>query len=123
MNTPRIASAAHERVNGHARSPRARIHQLTLAAGGRAHRDWQSDHPRAPLTLTGFVDAMQASGPWQPVPLYCAMVGASGPVEQRFFEEIVREHEVRLRAAMPVDGVFLSLHGGAIGEREGDPKA
>src|SRR5205085_10904734 len=30
--------------------------------------------------------------------------------------------EPRLRATLPVQGVFLSLHGGAIGEREDDPE-
>jgi microcystin degradation protein MlrC len=49
-------------------------------------------------------------------------VGASGPVEGDFFDEVMREHEQRLLAALPVDGVFLSLHGGAIGEREDDPE-
>ena len=52
----------------------------------------------------------------------CAMVGASGPVEHGFFLEVVQQLDQRLRAALPVDGVFLSLHGGAIGEKEGDPE-
>jgi microcystin degradation protein MlrC len=52
----------------------------------------------------------------------CAMVGASGPVEHGFFLEVVEEHASRLRAALPVDGVFLSLHGGAIGTGEDDPE-
>ena len=44
-----------------------------------------------------------------------AMVGASGPIDQQFFNEVLREMTARLRAVMPVDGVFLSLHGAAIG--------
>src|SRR5687767_11242528 len=50
------------------------------------------------------------------------MVGASGPVEHGFFLEVMARIDESLRAALPVDGVFLSLHGGAIGEREGDPE-
>ncbi|MEQ1519149.1 MAG: M81 family metallopeptidase, partial [Usitatibacteraceae bacterium] len=33
-----------------------------------------------------------------------------------------REMCARLKSALPVDGVFLSLHGGAIGTEEGDPE-
>src|SRR5687767_15823666 len=50
------------------------------------------------------------------------MVGASGPVEHGFFLEVMARIDESLRAALPVDGVFLSLHGGAIGEKEGDPE-
>src|SRR5678815_1278033 len=45
-----------------------------------------------------------------------------GPVERVFFQHVVDEHDKRLRAALPVDGVFLALHGGAIGEAEDDPE-
>ena len=93
-----------------------------VGAGAALEADWKSQHPRAPVTLTGFVEAMNASGPWQPVPLFYAGVGASGPVEDGFFREVVREHEERLHASAPVDGVFLSLHGGAIGTAEDDPE-
>jgi microcystin degradation protein MlrC len=123
MPTPRIAVGGFMlESNGH--SPLATREEFAsnfIAAGEALEADWKSEHPRAPLTLTGFVHAMD-SAPWRALPLYCAMVGASGPVEGDFFEEVVREHEARLRAALPVDGVFLSLHGGAIGEREDDPE-
>ena len=112
-------------LESNARSPvatREEFAQNFIAHGVELESDWKSEHPRAPLTLTGFVDAMNASGPWTALPLMCAMVGASGPVEHRFFTEVVEEHVERLRAAMPVDGVFLSLHGGAIGAAEDDPE-
>ncbi len=109
--------------NGHSPlATRAEFAQNCIAAGEALVADWKSPHPRAPATLTGFVEAMDASGEWTPLPLMCAMVGASGPVERAFFEEVLAEHEQRLRAALPVDGVFLSLHGGAIGEAEDDPE-
>ena len=112
-------------LESNGRSPiatREEFAQNFVAHGAGLEADWKSEHPRAPLTLTGFVDAMNASGPWTALPLMCAMVGASGPVEARFFNEVVEEHVERLRAAMPVAGVFLSLHGGAIGEAEDDPE-
>ena len=112
-------------LESNARSPlatREEFEQNFIAHGAELESDWKSRHPRAPLTLTGFVDAMNASGPWAPTPLMCAMVGASGPVEECFFREVVEEHVERLRAALPLEGVFLSLHGGAIGAAEDDPE-
>ena len=112
-------------LESNARSPlatREEFAQNFMAHGEELAADWKSEHPRAPLTLTGFVEAMNASGPWTAMPLMCAMVGASGPVEKRFFDAVVEEHVERLRAALPVDGVFLSLHGGAIGQAEDDPE-
>lgn len=109
--------------NGH--SPVATREEFAatfLAKGVELEADWKSEHPRAPVTLSGFVDAMDASGPWTPLPLIGAMVGASGPVEHGFFVEVRDELEKRLREALPVDGVFLSLHGGAIGTEEDDPE-
>ena len=112
-------------LESNARSPvatRAEFESNFIGKGAELVADWKSEHPGAPLTLTGFVDAMDASGPWTPLPLMCAVVGASGPVEHGFFIEVLAEHERRLREAMPVDGVFLSLHGGAIGTGEDDPE-
>lgn len=124
MNEPRIAVGAFMlESNGHAPVATREEFAANFVAKGEALReDWRSAHPRAPVTLTGFVEAMDASGGWTPVPLMGAAVGASGPVEQGFFMEVVTELEERLRAALPVDGVFLSLHGGAIGTEEDDPE-
>src|SRR5262249_40159228 len=36
--------------------------------------------------------------------------------------EVLDEHVKRLQAVLPVDGVFLSLHGAAIGTKEDDPE-
>lgn len=124
MPAPRIAIGGFMlESNGH--SPVATREEFAanfIAAGAELEADWKTEHPRAPLTLTGFVDAMDASGPWAPLPLYCAMAGASGPVDHGFFLEVLAEHEKRLRACLPVDGVFLALHGGAIGTGEDDPE-
>ena len=109
--------------NGHAPvATREEFASNFIGHGEELVLDWRSEHPRAPVTLTGFVDAMDASGPWTPLPLMVAMVGASGPVEHGFFLEVVGELERRLSASLPVDGVFLSLHGAAIGTVEEDPE-
>jgi microcystin degradation protein MlrC len=124
MPNPRIAVGVFMlESNGH--SPLATREEFAtnyVCAGDGMRADWESEHPRCPATLSGFIERMTGSGAWAPVPLYGAMVGASGPVEHGYFLEVVQQIEARLRAALPVDGVFLSLHGGAIGEKEGDPE-
>jgi microcystin degradation protein MlrC len=124
MAPPRIAIGGFMlESNGH--SPvalREEFAQNFIGAGAELEADWKREHPRAPLTLTGFVEQMNASGEWTPVPLFCAMAGASGPVDHGFFLEVLAEHERRLREALPVDGVFLALHGGAISTGEDDPE-
>jgi microcystin degradation protein MlrC len=124
MKTPRIAVGGFMlESNGHAPvATREEFAKNFIAKGDDLAADWKAEHPRAPVTLTGFVEAMNGSGPWTPLPLMCATVGASGPVEHGFFMEVADEHEARLRACLPVDGVYLSLHGAAIGTVEEDPE-
>lgn len=79
--------------------------------------------PRAPACLSGFVAAMDAGRAWTRLPLYSANAGASGPVDQAYFDEVVARMTALLRAAMPVDGVYLSLHGAATATVDFDPDA
>lgn len=83
--------------------------------------DWRRAAPRSPATVRGFVDAMDNAGQWQAVPLLGAAVGASGAIEQRFFDEVVDGLCSRLQAALPIDAVYLSLHGAAIATVDPDP--
>src|SRR6478609_9509358 len=124
MPAPRIAVGGFMlESNGHSPvATREEFEQHFVAAGAELESDWHREHPRAPLTLTGFVDAMDASGAWKAVPLMCAAAGASGPVDHAFFLDVVKGHEEPLKKALPVDGVFLALHGAAIGTGEEDPE-
>src|SRR2546421_2302324 len=70
----------------------------------------------------GFVAAMDTAGPWVPVGIALAMSEPNGPVEHGFFEELLDTIERRLRAAMPVDGVYFCAHGAAITTEEDDPE-
>ena len=84
-------------------------------------QDWRAPHPQSPATVSGFVAAMDGTGAWQGVPLLCTHVGASGPVDQAFFDDVVARMCAHLRAALPVDAVYLSLHGAAIATADDDP--
>jgi len=123
MPRPRIALGVFM-LESNAHSPVATREEFAASyalAGGAMQADWESAHPLCPATLSGFVEAMSASGEWTPLPLAGAAVGASGPVEHGYFLEVADDIESRLRASLPVDGVYLSLHGAAIGTREVDP--
>ncbi|HZZ92123.1 MAG TPA: M81 family metallopeptidase [Usitatibacter sp.] len=124
MPAPRIAVGGFM-LESNRRSPvatRAEFAQHFVAAGAALEADWKSAHPRSPVTLTGFVEAMNGSGPWKALPLVCATAGASGPVDHGFFLEVLEGHAQRLEEALPVEGVFLALHGAAIGTEEADPE-
>ncbi len=78
----------------------------------------------APVMLAetpGFVAAMDASGPWIPVGVALAMTEPNGPVEHGFFVELLDTIERRLKAALPVDAVYICSHGAALTTEEDDP--
>ena len=70
----------------------------------------------------GFVAAMDAAGPWTPVGIVLAMSEPNGPVEHAFFRELLDTMTRRLKAAMPLDGVYFCAHGAAITTEEDDPE-
>lgn len=69
----------------------------------------------ANLAVAGFVEAARAGG-HELVPLLWANACPSGPVTRDAFERLAQEMVVRLRAALPVDGLFLDLHGAMVTE-------
>ena len=77
---------------------------------------------KARLEIPGALDAIREAGA-EPVPLLATMAMASGTVERKSFDILMGEIEERLKAAGPVDGVFLSLHGAMIIEDEPDAEA
>lgn len=122
-SAPRIAVGGFMlESNSHAPlSTRAEFEANVLLADAALAADLRAETPRSPRTVTGFVKAMDESGAWEPVPTLLAAVGASGSCEQGFFEWCVEELVRRLKAAGPLDGVFLSQHGAADAERDVDP--
>lgn len=100
---------------------RAEFAQHCDLAGAALLGDWRSTAPRVAGTVLGFVRAMDELGAWTPLPLRCAQGGASGPVDQAYFDELVASICDGLRAAAPVDAVFLTLHGAAIATADEDP--
>lgn len=78
----------------------------------------------APVALPetpGFYAAMDATGPWQPVPILLAMAEPNGPVEEPLFAEMMAIWRKGLEAATPLDGVYLCLHGAGLTTARQDP--
>lgn len=71
--------------------------------------------------IGGFREvAAQQTGSITQLPLVRAWGGAGGTITAATFAFLFRELSERLRAALPVDAVFLSLHGAAAAEGEDD---
>src|SRR5579863_653708 len=70
----------------------------------------------------GFVAAMDAAGAWQPVGIALAMSEPNGPVEHGFFVELLETIADRLKAALPLDGVYICAHGAGLTTEEDDPE-
>src|SRR5262249_2279902 len=68
--------------------------------------------PALPAEVAAFVAEMDRIGPWTPVPIVVAAAEPGGPVEERFVSALLAEIRARLAAALPLDGVFVSNHGG-----------
>ncbi len=61
--------------------------------------------------LTGFVQAARAAGGVETVPLTSSMAVPGGPMTRECFDSILGGLVDRVRAAGPLDGIYLALHG------------
>lgn len=105
----------------------AEFRDAVLLDGADLLADIAKPAPASPPTVTGFTQAMDALGPWQKLPLILGAVGASGPVDQAFYDWFVARLVQHLRQHIdeggPLDAVFLSQHGAAIATVDVDPDA
>ncbi len=120
---PRIALGGFMlESNGHAPvATRAEFEASCWLEGAALAADLASPAPRGPAGLTGFIRAMDAGRAWDPAFTIAATAGASGPMDQAVFDDMLARMEAGLRAAMPLDGVFLALHGAATATVDRDP--
>jgi microcystin degradation protein MlrC len=78
------------------------------------------DAPAAGCECGGAISLFNRCEDVELIPLVDAAAGAGGKIEQAVYEAYRDELVNRIRAAMPVDAVFLALHGAGIAEREND---
>lgn len=80
------------------------------------------DNPHLPAEIPAFIRDMNASGmDWVPVPVVVAAAEPGGPCDHGFFGETLRDMRRTLTAAMPLDGVYISNHGGMVSTLTHDP--
>lgn len=79
----------------------------------RACGPWRSEVPGLirNAELSGFVRAARRAGGVELVPLFSAWAMPSGPLTEATYRELLDRLREGLRAAGPLDGVFLALHG------------
>ena len=70
---------------------RADFEEKVLLYGDEILKDAAQEHPRMVGTMTGFIHAMNKVGPWTPVPIINADVGAAGPIDHAFYQELKAE--------------------------------
>lgn len=90
-------------------------------AGEEILEDLYSADPKLPTEIRGFAAEMDHHGEWQPVPILVGLVEAGGPLDHGFFETAMQEIRTRLRAAGPLDAVYISNHGAMITTQNADP--
>jgi microcystin degradation protein MlrC len=73
----------------------------------------------ARVEVPAIMATLRAAG-HEPVPLIAAYAAAAGTVTRAAFDALVGEMEERLRAAGPVDGLILALHGALVVEDQPD---
>src|SRR5947207_10643856 len=100
---PRIASLGFSIECNKSAPPATKAHFLarTYLEGEDILSEARGATPTMLPETPGFVAAMDAAGPWQPVGVALAMSEPNGPVEHRFFEELLETMARRLTAALP----------------------
>jgi microcystin degradation protein MlrC len=124
MNAPRVALLGFS-IECNRFAPvatEADFASRTLLRGDTMLAETRAPAPRMLGELPGFVADMDKAGAWQPVPLALAMAEPNGPVEQEFFNRLLREWENGLRGAGRLDGVYCVLHGAGLTTGDHDPE-
>ncbi|HUB10832.1 MAG TPA: M81 family metallopeptidase [Acetobacteraceae bacterium] len=94
----------------------------TMLSGQAMLDEARAPAPRMLAELPGFVAAMDAAGPWQPVPITLAMAEPNGPVDHAFFDKLLTRWEAGLRQAGELAGVYCVLHGAGLTTQDHDPE-
>ncbi|MCB1491480.1 MAG: M81 family metallopeptidase [Rhodobiaceae bacterium] len=86
--------------------------------------DARAAAPKMAQEAAAFIRAMDATGPWAPVPVLLAASHPAGLVDQALFDGYCAEIVAGLRAALadgPLDAVYIANHGGMAATVDPDP--
>lgn len=94
---------------------------LTWLEGEALLAEARAETPGLAAEFAAFVRAMDATGPWTPLPAILAASHPAGPVRREVFETILNTALASLRAAGQVDAVYICNHGAMVAEHLHDP--
>jgi len=94
---------------------------LTWLEGSALMDEARSPTPALAAEFSSFVRAMDATGPWHPLPCLLAASHPAGPVEETVFETALARMEAALRDAGPLDAVYICNHGAMVAAHLDDP--
>jgi microcystin degradation protein MlrC len=77
--------------------------------------------PAMPAEIPGFVEAMNATGPWEPVPVIITATEPGGAADHAFVARTFDRMRKLLRESGPLDAVYISNHGAMISTKDSDP--
>jgi len=106
--------------NAFARTVDERRFRGLYLEGDEVTADARSAHPRLMLEVSGFYEAMDEHGPWEPVPIVVTVGGAGGAADHAFFANTLDRVSAALADAGPLDAVYLCNHGAMITTEEPD---
>ncbi|HTZ37554.1 MAG TPA: M81 family metallopeptidase [Stellaceae bacterium] len=119
-NRPRVAILGFS-IECNRFAPVATRAHFTYFAGEAIVDEARRPAPRMLGEIPGFVAEMDAAGAWQPVGIAFAAAEPNGPTDHGFFAELLTDIETRLKAALPVDAVYICEHGAGITTEDDDP--
>lgn len=122
MSGPRVALMGMILESNRSSRPasRADFESLTWMGGNALLSEARAETPVLAQEFAAFVRAMDATGAWQPVPIFLAACHPHGPVEEAVFEEYAATVTDAL-ARDPVDAVYLCHHGAMVATHLDDP--
>ena len=77
--------------------------------------------PAMPAEIPGFVEVMNATGPWEALPIIITATEPGGPADQRFIDATLARMRTLLVAALPFDAIYISNHGAMTSSGAEDP--
>ncbi|MFK7994256.1 MAG: M81 family metallopeptidase [Granulosicoccus sp.] len=121
MSPPRVALMGMIlESNRYARpATQAEFDSLTWLKGDDLLAEARSETPLLAKEFAAFVRAMDATGPWTPVPILLAACHPYGPVEETVFERY--SDDILAGLDEPVDAVYLCHHGAMVATHLDDP--
>ena len=77
--------------------------------------------PAMPSEIPGFIEAMNAGGAWEAVPILITATEPGGAADQGFIVRTLERMRALLRASGPLDAIYISNHGAMVATADSDP--